>query len=147
MDRLADVTRSLLRIAAGVLFICPGGMKLLGWFGGMPGNPGGGGLPPLLVVAGVIELVGGVAILLGLFTRPVAFIASGEMAVAYFMGHFPRGFWPIQNYGEPAVLLCFIFLFLSANGAGPFSLDHVLRRRRDKAAQDRVPRADDVATR
>jgi len=147
MDRLAGATHSLLRIVAGVLFICPGGMKLLGWFGGMPGNPGGGGLPPLIVVAGVIELVGGAAILLGLFTRPVAFIASGEMAVAYFMGHFPHGFWPIQNHGEPAVLFCFIFLFLSASGAGSFSLDHMLRGRRDKAAQDRVPRADDVATR
>ena len=147
MNRFAGATHSLLRIVAGVLFICPGGMKLLGWFGGMPGNPGGGGLPPLIVVAGVIELVGGAAILLGLFTRPVAFIASGEMAVAYFMGHFPRGFWPIQNQGEPAVLFCFIFLFLSASGAGSFSLDHMLRRRRDKAAQDRVPRADDVATR
>ena len=130
MDRLADVTHSLLRIAAGVLFICPGGMKLLGWFGGMPGSPGGGGLPPLLAVAGVIELVGGAAILLGLFTRPVAFIASGQMAFAYFIGHFPRGFWPIQNQGEPAVLLCFIFLFLSASGPGSFSLDHLLRRRR-----------------
>jgi len=147
MNRFADVTHSLLRIVAGVLFICPGAMKLLGWFGGMPGNPGGGGLPPLLAVAGVIELVGGVAILLGLFTRPVAFIASGQMAFAYFIGHFPRGFWPIQNQGEPAVLFCFIFLFLSASGAGSFSLDHMLRRRRDKAAQDRVPRADDVATR
>lgn len=130
MNRFAGATHSLLRIAAGVLFICPGTMKLLGWFGGMPGKPGGGGLPPLLVAAGVIELVGGVAILLGLFTRPVAFIASGEMAVAYFIGHFPRGFWPIQNHGEPAVLFCFIFLFLSASGPGPFSLDHVLRRRR-----------------
>ena len=130
MDRLADVTHSLLRIVAGVLFICPGAMKLLGWFGGMPGNPGGGGLPPLLLVAGVIELVGGAAILLGLFTRPVAFIASGQMAFAYFIGHFPRGFWPIQNQGEPAVLFCFIFLFLSASGAGSFSLDHMLRRRR-----------------
>ena len=130
MDRLADVTHSLLRIVAGVLFICPGAMKLLGWFGGMPGTPGGGGLPPLLAVAGVIELVGGAAILLGLFTRPVAFIASGQMAFAYFIGHFPRGFWPIQNQGEPAVLLFFIFLFLSASGPGSFSLDHLLRRRR-----------------
>jgi putative oxidoreductase len=147
MNRFADVTHSLLRIVAGVLFICPGAMKLLGWFGGMPGSPGGGGLPPLLAVAGVIELVGGAAILLGLFTRPVAFIASGQMAFAYFIGHFPRGFWPIQNQGEPAVLLCFIFLFLSASGPGSFSLDHLLRRRRDEAAQDRVPRADDVATR
>ena len=130
MNRFADVTHSLLRIVAGVLFICPGAMKLLGWFGGMPGNPAGGGLPPLLLVAGVIELVGGVAILLGLFTRPVAFIASGQMAFAYFIGHFPRGFWPIQNHGEPAMLFCFIFLFLSASGPGSFSLDHLLRRRR-----------------
>jgi putative oxidoreductase len=130
MNRLAGATHSLLRIVAGVLFICPGGMILLGWFGGMPAQPGGGGLPPLLVVAGVIELVGGVAILLGLFTRLVAFIASGEMAFAYFIGHFPHGFWPIQNHGEPAVLFCFIFLFLSASGAGPFSLDHMIRRRR-----------------
>jgi putative oxidoreductase len=130
MNRFADVTHSLLRIVAGVLFICPGAMKLLGWFGGMPGTPGGGGLPPLLLVAGVIELVGGAAILLGLFTRPVAFIASGQMAFAYFIGHFPRGFWPIQNHGEPAVLFCFIFLFLSASGPGSFSLDHMLRRRR-----------------
>jgi putative oxidoreductase len=127
MNRLAGATHSLLRIVAGLLFICPGGMKLLGWFGGMPG-PHTGGLPPLLMVAGVIELVGGTAILLGLFTRPVAFIASGEMAFAYFIGHFPHGFWPIQNHGEPAVLLCFIFLFLSANGAGPISLDHMIRR-------------------
>jgi putative oxidoreductase len=133
MSRLAGATHSLLRIVAGVLFICPGGMKLLGWFGGLPGHPGGGHLPPLLVAAGVIELVGGVAILLGLFTRPVAFITSGEMAFAYFIGHFPHGFWPIQNNGQPAVLFCFIFLFLSANGAGPFSLDHVLRRRRSAA--------------
>ena len=130
MDRFAGATHSLLRIVTGGLFICPGGMKLLGWFGGMPGSPGGGRLPPLLAVAGVIELVGGVAILLGLFTRPVAFIASGQMAFAYFIGHFPRGFWPIQNQGEPAVLLCFIFLFLSASGPGSFSLDHLLRRRR-----------------
>jgi putative oxidoreductase len=121
----------VLRIVAGALFICPGAMKLFGWFGGMPGPPGVA-LTPLLQVAGVIELVGGVAILLGLFTRPIAFIASGEMAVAYFMAHFPRGFWPIQNHGELAVLLCFVFLFFAASGAGPISLDRLieLRRRR-----------------
>ncbi len=127
MKWLAGATHSLLRIIAGLLFICPGGMKLLGWFGGMPaGVP----MTPLLYVAGVIELVGGALILLGLFTRPVAFLASGEMAVAYFMGHFPHGFWPIQNHGEPAVLFCFIYLFLWGNGAGPFSLDHMIGRRR-----------------
>ena len=128
MNRFAGVTQSLLRIVSGLLFVCPGGMKLFGWFGGMPA---GVQLTPLLVAAGVIELVGGAAILLGLFTRPAAFIASGEMAFAYFMGHFPHGFWPIQNHGEPAVLFCFIYLFLSAAGAGPLSLDQVIWGKRD----------------
>jgi putative oxidoreductase len=131
MVRAAAITHALLRIVSGLLFVCPGGMKLLGWFGGMPP---GVAMTPLLTTAGVIELVGGSLILLGLFTRPVAFIASGEMAFAYFIGHFPHGFWPIQNHGEPAVLLCFIFLFLAANGPGPFSLDHMLARRRRPTA-------------
>ena len=127
---IAGATHSLLRMVAALVLICPGGMKLFGWFGGMPGPPVKGGLPPLLLAAGLIEVIGGMLILLGLFTRPVAFIASGEMAFAYFMGHFPHGFWPIQNHGEPAVLLCFIFLFLAASGAGPWSLDHLIRRPR-----------------
>ena len=131
LTRLAGATQSLLRIVAGLLFICPGAMKLLGWFGGMPGAASGGGLTPLLTVAGVIELVGGAAILLGIFTRTVTFIASGEMAFAYFIGHFPHGFWPIQNHGEPAVLFCFIFLYFAANGPGPFSLDRVIWRRHE----------------
>jgi len=127
MSRIAGITHSLLRIVAGFLFIFPGGMKLLGWFGGMPpGVP----MTPLLYVAGVLELVGGTLILLGLFTRPVAFILSGEMAFAYFIGHFPSGFWPIQNHGEPAVLFCFIYLFLWGNGPGPWSLDHWIAQRR-----------------
>jgi putative oxidoreductase len=100
-------------------------MKLFGWFGGMPA---GLSLTPLLVTAGVIEVVGGALILLGLFTQPVAFIASGEMAFAYFIGHFPSGVWPIQNHGEPAVLLCFIWLFFAAHGPGPISLDRLLTR-------------------
>ena len=127
MNRLAGAAHSLLRIVAGLLFICPGGMKLFGWFGGMPA---GVRLSPLLIAAGVIEVFGGSLIVLGLFTRPVAFIASGEMAVAYFMGHFPKGFWPILNQGQPAVLFCFIFLFFAAAGSGPFSLDDAIRRRR-----------------
>ena len=131
MSRLAGPTHSLLRIVAGLLFICPGGMKLFGWFGGMPGPPGP--LPPLMLVAGIIEFFGGLLILLGLFTRPVAFVASGEMAFAYFIGHFPHGFWPILNHGEPAVLFCFIYLFLWGNGAGPWSLDHMIARRRTQA--------------
>ena len=130
MSRVAGWTHSLLRIVAGLLFIHPGAMKLLGWFGGMPaGVP----MTPLLYVAGAIELVGGTLIMVGLFTRQVAFLASGEMAFAYFMGHFPQGFWPIQNHGEPAVLFCFIFLFLWGNGAGPVSLDHWIKGRRAAA--------------
>jgi putative oxidoreductase len=128
-NRLAGAALSLLRIVAGALFLCHGAMKLLGWFGGMPASPGGGGLPPLLVVAGWIELVGGTAIMLGLLTRPVAFITAGEMAVAYFHAHFPHGFWPIKNHGELPILFCFIFLLLVATGGGPFSLDHLIRRR------------------
>jgi len=120
MNRIAGITHALLRIMTGLVFICPGGMKLFGWFGGMPA---GMKLTPLFLVAGIIEVVGGTMIVLGLFTRAVAFIASGEMAVAYFMGHFPKGFFPIQNHGEAAVLLCFIFLFLWGNGAGPWSID------------------------
>jgi putative oxidoreductase len=123
MNRLAGFAHSLLRIVSGFLFIHPGGMKLLGWFGGMPH---GVEMTPLLVTAGVIELVCGTLIFLGLLTRPAAFIASGEMAFAYFIGHFPRGFWPIQNHGEPAVLFCFIFLYFAASGAGPISVDHLL---------------------
>jgi putative oxidoreductase len=130
MPGLAGAAQALLRIVAGLLFICPGGLKLFGWFGGMPA---GARLTPLLVAAGVIEVVGGALIALGLFTRPVAFVAAGEMAFAYFIGHFPRGFWPVQNQGQPAVLFCFIFLFFAAAGAGPFSLDSVLRRRRPPA--------------
>ncbi len=126
MERLSGVTQSLLRIFAAGILICPGGMKLFGWFGGLPK---GVSLGPLLVFAGVLEVVGGTALLFGLFTRPVAFVLSGEMAFAYFMGHFPHGFWPIVNHGEPAVLLCFIFLFLATAGAGTISLDHLMRRR------------------
>jgi putative oxidoreductase len=133
MNRFAGITHSLLRIVAGSLFICPGGMKLFGWFGGMPGPATAGGLPPLMVAAGVIEFFGGTLILFGLFTRPAAFIVSGEMAFAYFIGHFPHGFWPIQNHGEPAILFCFVFLFLAANGPGPLSLDHLIRRPRAAA--------------
>lgn len=131
MNRVADATHSLLRIVSALLLIQPGGMKLLGWFGGMPQ---GMTLTPLITTAGILELVLGTLILVGLLTRPAAFIASGEMAFAYFIGHFPQGFWPIQNHGEPAVLLCFIFLFLAFNGPGSWSLDHVIRRRRLAAA-------------
>ena len=127
MNRVAGITHALLRIFAGLVLICPGGMKLFGWFGGMPP---GAKMTALLWIAAIIEVFGGILIVRGLFTRPVAFIASGEMAVAYFKGHFPKSFWPIENHGEPAVLLCFIFLFLWANGAGAWSLGGLRARRR-----------------
>ena len=133
MNRIPGITQSLLRVVAGLLFIHPGGMKLFGWFGGMPP---GFTLTPLLVTAGVIEVVGGTLILLGLFTRPAAFVASGEMAFAYFIGHFPHGFWPIQNHGEAAVLFCFVWLFFAGNGAGPISLDHLLATRRESRSAE-----------
>lgn len=126
-NRAVQATYFLLRVVVGLLFLQAGGMKLFGWFGGMPpGNQ----MTPLLWLAGIIEVFGGILIVLGLFTRAVAFIASGEMAAAYFIGHFPQSFWPIKNHGEAAVLLCFIFLFLWGNGAGPFSLDSWMRRRK-----------------
>ncbi len=129
MARYAGIAHSLLRFIAGLILFCPGAMKLFGWFGALPGGAVGIKLPPLLLAAGIIEVIGGTLLMLGLFTRPVAFITSGEMAFAYFIGHFPHGFWPVVNHGEPAVLLCFIFLFLAAAGAGPISLDQALRSR------------------
>ena len=129
MERATDITVFLLRIVAGLLFLQAGGMKMFDWFGGVPAQFGGH--PRFLSqfwIGGALEFYGGAAILLGLWTRPVAFILSGEMAVAYFQFHQPSGFWPIQNHGEPAVLLCFIFLFFAAYGAGDWSLDALFRR-------------------
>jgi len=110
---------SILRIVAALLFIEHGTSKLFGF----PHNPSFDHLPPLLWVAGILEFGGGILVLLGLFTRPVAFLLSGEMAVAYFMAHFPRAFLPLQNGGGPAVLFCFVFLFLAVAGGGAWSLD------------------------
>ena len=118
---------SVLRIVAGFLFMLHGAQKLFGFPAPMPG--GGPPLMSLLGVGGVLEFFGGLLVLLGLFTRPVAFILAGEMAVAYFMAHAPGGFWPTLNKGEAAVLYCFIFLYLAAAGGGPWSLDSLLRRR------------------
>ncbi len=116
-------THALLRIVAGLLFMLHGGQKLFGWFGGPGGQGGTVELVSLYGLAGVLELVGGALIIIGLLTRPSAFVLAGEMAVAYFMAHFPNGFWPIENQGEPAALFSFIFLFLAFNGAGPWSVD------------------------
>jgi putative oxidoreductase len=130
-DKAAQVAYFLLRVVAGLLFLQAGGVKMLDWFGGIPAEFGGH--PKFMSqiwIGGLLELVGGAAILLGFLTRPVAFILSGEMAVAYFQFHQPKGLWPVQNHGEPAVLLCFIFLYLAACGGGEWSLDALLRRKR-----------------
>ena len=127
---LARYTHAVLRIIAGLNFATHGAQKLFGVFGGVDGHGMTAPLGGLFGVAGVIELVAGLLIMIGLFTRPAAFIASGEMAVAYFMAHVPNGgIVPVVNHGEPAILLCFIFLFLAFNGAGPLSVDHTRTRR------------------
>lgn len=119
--------RSILRLVAGFTFCAHGFQKVFGLLGGLGGHGARVHLDSLLGLAGGLELVGGVLILLGLFTSPAAFILSGEMAFAYFRAHSPRGFLPIQNGGELAVLYCFIFLYLAAGGAGPLSLDALVR--------------------
>src|SRR3954468_758972 len=117
---------ALLRIVTAYLFLMHGTAKLLG----MPHVASFDKLQlfSLIGLAGVLALVGGALLLIGLFTRPVAFLLSGEMAFAYFMGHAPQGFWPIVNQGEAAVFYCFVFLYFSAAGAGPWSLDRAMRK-------------------
>jgi putative oxidoreductase len=120
---------SVMRIVVGFVFCQHGFQKLFGLLGGI-GKAGGSALfPTEFWFAGVLELVGGLLILLGLFTPCVAFVLCGEMAVAFFTAHFPRGFWPVRNGGEPAVLYCFIFLYLIFAGAGPWSLDALLKKK------------------
>ena len=128
MQRAAQLTHVLLRVVAGFLFLQHGGQKLFGWYGSM----GEGPLAPLMLVAGVLEVFGGIAIMIGILTRPIAFLLSGEMTFAYFMAHFPRGPLPLQNQGEAAALFSFIFLFLAGNGDGGFSVDEMLRARKGK---------------
>lgn len=110
---------SILRIVTALLFLEHGLMKLVGF----PAPMGHGHLPPLIIAAGLIETIGGALIALGLFTRFAAFIAAGEMAVAYFMVHIWSSFWPALNHGEAAIFFCFVFLFLFFSGPGPWSLD------------------------
>ena len=121
---LVDLTYTFARLIIGLLFACHGAQKLFGVLGGTSqlGHT-------KMMIAAIIEFGGGLLIALGLFTRVAAFIASGEMAAAYFTAHAPHGFWPIINKGELAVAYCFFFLFVAAYGAGPYSLDRLLRRK------------------
>ena len=121
---------SVLRIVAALLLMQHGAQKLFGFPAGANPQP----TPPLLSMmgfAGVLEFFGGLLLVLGLFTRPVAFVLSGQLAVAYFMAHAPQGFWPVLNRGELAALYSFVFLYLAAAGGGEWSLDRLWRQRRD----------------
>jgi putative oxidoreductase len=118
LARFAPYFYAMLRIVAGLLFAQHGVQKLFGWLGGSGPVP----MFSQFWVAGVVETFGGLAIALGAFTSPVAFVASGQMAVAYFQAHLPRGFWPIQNGGELSVLFCFLFLYIASRGSGKWSV-------------------------
>jgi len=131
MERAKEITYFLLRVVSGFLFVQSGGLILFGWFGGMPGGAKVN-LMSQTGIGGILEFFGGILIILGLFTRPVAFILSGMMAIAYWQFHFPNGRWPIQNQGMPAVLLCFIFLYMAAKGGGAWSVDALIKSRRGK---------------
>jgi putative oxidoreductase len=121
----AERIYALFRFVAGTLFACHGAQKLFGAFGApaMTSNP-------MMLVGGIIEFGGGVLIAIGLFAGWAAFLASGEMAVAYFMAHAKGGFWPIVNKGELAVVYCFVFLYIAARGSGPYSVDGAMRRQK-----------------
>ncbi|KQO82101.1 DoxX family protein [Rhizobium sp. Leaf262] len=119
LSRYQPYALAALRIIAALLFIEHGTQKLFGF----PASQMEGSLPPMLLVAAIIEAVGGVLILIGLFTRPAAFLASGLMAFAYFMAHAPKSFFPVLNGGDGAILFCFIFLYLVFAGPGAFSVD------------------------
>jgi putative oxidoreductase len=123
LGRHADVVYGVMRIVVGLLFACHGAEKLFGAFGGkvMIGVP-------LMLAAGIIELAGGLLVAVGLAAGTAAFIASGQMAAAYFMAHASHGFWPIVNKGELAAVYCFVFLFIAARGSGPLSVDSLRRR-------------------
>jgi len=121
---------SVLRIVAAFIIVLSGTLKLFAFPTGMPPNGAAAQAFTEFWIAGILEAFGGTLLLLGLFTRPVAFVLSGEMAVAYFQFSFPISFWPVMNNGVPAALYCFLWLYLSAAGAGPWSLDAWREHRR-----------------
>jgi putative oxidoreductase len=127
---LAGATHTVLRIGAGLLFFLHGAPKLLGWFGGMGPEGGGAELVSLMGLAGIFEVFGGILIVLGLLTRPVAILLALEMVTAYFYAHAPRGPIPYANGGELALLYMGVWIFLAGNGPGPVSLDRIVRGRR-----------------
>lgn len=135
LTKYQGIAHSLMRIMVGFTFFTHGGAKLFDWFGGF-GDPGSVQLLSRFGVAGILETFGGALIILGLFTRPAAFIVSGEMAVTYFWIHMQRGFWHWTNRGELPMLYAFIFLFLAVAGSGPLSLDALIARVRKNKLSD-----------
>ncbi len=125
LGRFTDLFYAALRIVAGAMFACHGAQKLFGAFGGPQLTS-----DPRMLIASLVELVGGILIAVGLAAGWAAFFASGEMAVGYFWKHAGHGFWPILNHGELAVLYCFVFLYVAARGSGSISLDRLLGRGR-----------------
>lgn len=125
---LSRYVLSVLRIVSGFTFTLHG-LQKFGFFGGMGGHGAKAAAFTLAWFAAVLEAVGGPLLILGLFTRPVAFILCGEMAIAYFRVHAPRSVWPVVNGGDPAILYCVIFLYLCAAGAGPISIDRLMGKR------------------
>jgi putative oxidoreductase len=134
VDSWSDRALSVLRIVAAFLFMAHGMQKLLGF---PVASPPSFQLISLIGLAGVLELFGGILLLVGLFTRPVAFILSGEMAFAYFLSHAPHGFWPLINRGELAALYSFVFLYLAFAGGGAWSIDRWWQSRRGGAERMR----------
>jgi putative oxidoreductase len=124
LSRYADTVYCIMRLIVGLLFACHGGQKILGF------PPGGHGMPPgaMGAIGAWVELAGGFLVAFGFLTRIAAFLAAGEMAVAYFMAHAKGGAFPIQNHGEPAVVYCFVFLFIFFYGPGRWSIDAMMRR-------------------
>ena len=123
LGKYAELVYAVMRIVIGMLFACHGAQKLFGVLGGESQLSN-----PLIATAGVIEFFGGVLVCIGLFAGYAAFLASGTMAVAYFMAHASGGFWPIVNHGEMAVLYCFVFLYIAAKGSGRLSVDALMRK-------------------
>jgi putative oxidoreductase len=127
--RATQFTFFVLRVVSGFLMAQSGSVILFGWFGGMPGGAHVQ-LASQTGIGGILEFFGGLAVMVGLCTRPAAFVLSGTMAVAYWQFHAPHGHWPLQNHGMPAALFCFIFLYIAAHGAGEWSLDSMIWGRR-----------------
>ena len=125
LSKYSDVLYAVMRLVVGLLFACHGVQKLFGILGGQSQVSN-----PVLLAAGIIELVGGGLVAIGLWTRYVAFIASGEMAVGYFMAHAAKGFWPILNEGELAVLYCFVFLYIASRGSGALSVEAMAKKKK-----------------